>query len=424
MARQTYPETPAQEAARINAASGDPDGITAEQVANNRQLNQSLTGAFTTGGGLSVNPLATLVARFTQETQASIAAAETSAPQISNALDKAKLDEKIARLSGDLGSGLNGATADNLLAAAQTGMGNISSTVSSALNGANLSSLTSSVSSLTGGLQTAAALTSNAASEISTTLNKLGGGSLASGVQNLATGISKGAGVINNLLSLTRAVNLPKGGELFTQTGKGISLSTSDPADWRVRINCDWTLFKGNTLFDQFVDSGVVFPITPNITLSTKANYTAIEPVHNNYPFQAYKNSAVDEISINGEFISETEQDAAYWIAATTFFKTATKMFFGQGENVGSPPIVCRLNGYGASVFNDVPIVIKSFSVDFPDNVNYIKCTKTGSPTWVPILSNISISVQPIYNRRNLRQFSLQEYAKGSLKSPTGQGYL
>jgi hypothetical protein len=211
---------------------------------------------------------------------------------------------------------------------------------------------------------------------------------------------------------------------LFTQTGKGISLSTSDPADWRVRINCDWSLFKGNTLFDQFVDSGVVFPITPNITLSTKANYTAIEPVHNNYPFQAYKNSAVDEISIQGEFISETEQDAAYWIAATTFFKTATKMFFGQGENVGSPPIVCRLNGYGASVFNDVPIVIKSFSVDFPDNVNYIKCTKTGSPTWVPILSTINISVQPIYNRRNLRQFSLQEYAKGSLKSPTGQGYL
>lgn len=38
-----FNETPAQEAARINAASGDPEGITAEQVANNRKINASLS---------------------------------------------------------------------------------------------------------------------------------------------------------------------------------------------------------------------------------------------------------------------------------------------------------------------------------------------------------------------------------------------
>ena len=39
-----FDETPAQEAARINAASGDPEGITAEQVERNRNLNSSLSG--------------------------------------------------------------------------------------------------------------------------------------------------------------------------------------------------------------------------------------------------------------------------------------------------------------------------------------------------------------------------------------------
>jgi len=39
-----FDETPAQEAARINAASGDPEGITAEQVERNRNLNASLSG--------------------------------------------------------------------------------------------------------------------------------------------------------------------------------------------------------------------------------------------------------------------------------------------------------------------------------------------------------------------------------------------
>lgn len=42
----SFIETPEQEAARINTASGDPTGITADQVARNRRLNSSLSGFF------------------------------------------------------------------------------------------------------------------------------------------------------------------------------------------------------------------------------------------------------------------------------------------------------------------------------------------------------------------------------------------
>ena len=108
--------------------------------------------------------------------------------------------------------------------------------------------------------------------------------------------------------------------------------------------------------------------------------------------------------------------DAAYWIQGTTFLKTATKMFFGQGEHVGNPPVVCNLTGYGARIFNNVPVIVKSFSVDFKDDVNYMKYTPDdGAPTWVPIMSTISVTVSPIYNRTRLRQFNLKDYASGSL---------
>jgi hypothetical protein len=49
MARKTYPNTPQEEADRINKASGDPTGITAAQVANNRALNENLTAMFSVG---------------------------------------------------------------------------------------------------------------------------------------------------------------------------------------------------------------------------------------------------------------------------------------------------------------------------------------------------------------------------------------
>ena len=135
-----------------------------------------------------------------------------------------------------------------------------------------------------------------------------------------------------------------------------------------------------------------------------------------------YKNSTVDDITISGEFTCETETDAAYWIAATTFFKTATKMFFGEGALAGNPPLVCNLTGYGSSVFDKVPVIIKSFSVDLKEDVNYINCNTFETNTWVPVVSTISVVVAPVYNRRRLRKFSLEDYSRGT--PAKGVGYL
>lgn len=161
----------------------------------------------------------------------------------------------------------------------------------------------------------------------------------------------------------------------------------------------------------------------PTITVSTKADYSPINPTHSNYTTYSYKGSMVDDITISGEFSCETEADAYYWIAATTFFKTATKMFFGQGALAGNPPIICNLTGYGSSVFDKVPVIIKDFSVDLKDDVNYIKCSAIdGTNTWVPVLSTITVKVSPIYNRARLRKFSLEDYAKGKTSNTDSGG--
>jgi hypothetical protein len=237
-----------------------------------------------------------------------------------------------------------------------------------------------------------------------------------------AGGISAAAGMLNNLLSLKRGVNIPKGAEVFATQGQAIQLQPGSKDDWRVRITCNWNIFN-SAMFDRLKDTGgVVWPYLPNITVSTKAEYNAVNPVHSNYTQYNYKNSVVEDIQISGDFSCETETDAAYWIAATTFFKTATKMFFGQGDNAGNPPIVCNLTGYGASVFDRTPIIIKSFSVDLKDDVNYILCDTYGTRTWVPVLSTISVTVAPVYSREMLRKFDIQDYARGRLAEANGEG--
>lgn len=421
MARKSYPETAQEEADRINRASGDPEGITAEQVANNRRTNERLTAAFGFGGdkapssGPGSNPTAPfsqLVAGISESISQATNEGQAALQDAASVLDKAKLDDKISDLSGGFKSGLNQLS------------GGIKDFGASALGGNT--TIQSAVGGAVDKLRTVAGSTSNIAADISGSINKLTGGNLAGGLLKAAGSISGAAGMLNNILSLKRGLNIPKGAQVFAPQGQAIQLKAGNKDDWRVRITCQWDTFNSPLFAVLQQTGGVVWPYLPNITVSTKAEYNTIPITHANYSQYSYKNSVVDDISISGEFSCETATDGAYWIAATTFFKTATKMFFGQGNLAGNPPIICNLTGYGSHVFDKVPVIIKSFSVDFKDDVNYIKCDpfKNGKYTWVPALSTITVSVAPVYSRQGLRKFNLQDYASGKMSGEGQVGYI
>jgi len=375
----------------------------------------------------STSPLAKFVAGATAAYAVSQAVGAKLPKQTSDS-EKARVDKKTNELAGAPGSGTGpapsigygaGSIDPRLAAAAGTqgagteafGNGNVPK--QNDLSAADLNTLKETVGSFPGG------------SEIVGGIEAFSQGDLASGFKQTAGGISKAAGSLNNILSLKRGSNLPAGGELFQSTGEPIEVSATPKNDWRVRLNCQWNQFD-SALFARLEDTGgIVWPLVPTVQISTSANYSSIDPVHSNYPFLAYKNSQVDDITITGEFPVEVETDAEYWIAATTFLKTATKMFYGVSNNAGNPPIICQLSGYGASVFNNVPVVVTNFQVGLNDDVNYIRYTPTN--TWVPVLSSVSVTVKPIYSRSKLRQFSLQDYARGSMttgQGGSGQGYI
>jgi len=216
-------------------------------------------------------------------------------------------------------------------------------------------------------------------------------------------------------------------------------------SDWRVKISAPFELLGGSFAGRLEETGGVVFPYLPTVSISTTANYNTTQFTHNNYPFNAYKNSVVDDITITGEFSCETLKDAQYWLSVTQFLRGATKMFFGASSNVGNPPIICKLNGYGAHVFNDISCIIKNFAVTLPNEVDYIlyggstgsgtisqsawdshssrnimASSYPGEKTWVPILSEIAVTVSPIYSREKIRKFNLQDYASGNVGATKG----
>ena len=198
--------------------------------------------------------------------------------------------------------------------------------------------------------------------------------------------------------------------------------SVTEAGDWRVSIGVpDVILDEGDILAPMRATSqGVwntgnkmIFPFNPTVLLSHSANYSQVQPTHTNYAYNAYESSQVDAITITGEFYQENENDAKYWIACLHFLRTATKMFYGNSNPLGNPPVVCRLNGYGKHILNDMPVVITNFTTDLPADVDYIMCTVNGHPNYVPTQSSITVTLQPQYARRSQAGFSLNDYAGG-----------
>jgi len=58
----------------------------------------------------------------------------------------------------------------------------------------------------------------------------------------------------------------------------------------------------------------------------------------------------------------------------------------------------------------DTPIVVKSFSVDLKEDVNYVE---DGNANWIPRLSTIAFTVGVVYNRNTQRSFNILDYREG-----------
>jgi hypothetical protein len=149
--------------------------------------------------------------------------------------------------------------------------------------------------------------------------------------------------------------------------------------DWRVKLS----LAKGaNYLYNApqpgilqplKVTNGIVFPYTPKIDLSYKANYSPYELTHSNFKGYFYQNSSVGDITIGAHFTAQSTADANYLLAVIHFFRSATKMFYGQTAQRGSPPPLVFLSGLGQYQFNNHPCLISEFTYSLPDDVDYVR---------------------------------------------------
>jgi len=254
-------------------------------------------------------------------------------------------------------------------------------------------------------------------------------------------------------------------------------------ADWRVRLSLApnatylYRAASPGILAPLAATNGVIFPYTPSIDTSYSASYDKTDLTHSNYRGYFYKSSSVNDVNIRGTFTAQDTKEAAYLLAVIHFFRSVTKMFYGQDKEAGTPPPLVYLSGLGQYQFNNHPCVVTSFGYNLPTDVDYIRAngfnniglnmenrrTQSSGPsiggslgtvisiidrlanaglkngslpdvpspgavnqnvanqnsvnsTYVPTKMDISISLYPIQTRTQVsQQFSLKSFANGDL---------
>ena len=245
--------------------------------------------------------------------------------------------------------------------------------------------------------------------------------------------------------------------------------------DWRVRLSLApgarylYNVDDPGILAPLAITGGVVFPYTPKIEMSYKADYESYALTHSNYKGYFYKSSSVDAVNMSATFTAQDSAEADYLLAVIHFFRSVTKMFYGQDPQRGAPPPLVYLTGLGQYQFSGHPCVVTSFNYNLPSDVDYIRARSTNingtnlltrrnrqdlptnpisgavtrlqnlfsgqgisygaernrpqpptlglnQPTYVPTKLDIMLSLLPVQSRSQItNQFSVADYASGAL---------
>ncbi len=199
--------------------------------------------------------------------------------------------------------------------------------------------------------------------------------------------------------------------------------------DWRVRLSLApsatylYNASPPGILAPLAKTGGVIFPYTPKIDINYKAEYDPYTLTHSNYKGYFYKSSYTDAVNMSATFTAQDSAEADYLLAVIHFFRSVTKMFYGQDAERGAPPPLVFLTGLGQYQFSAHPCVVSSFSYSLPADVDYIRARSTNINGTNLLSRRVrqDLPTNPISSAVNrlANLFSSQGILKGAISSPT-----
>lgn len=171
---------------------------------------------------------------------------------------------------------------------------------------------------------------------------------------------------------------------------------------------------------------GLIFPYTPQVTMQGDVQYGEGGLTHVNQDYAYYTKTSTQKFSISGTFTAQNSYESAYLAGVLHFLRSNTKMRFGMNDDLsGLPPPVLLLDGYGNFVFNSLPVVIQTWSMDYSPDVDIVKVTLGEIEAYVPARTTVSLQLM-VQNtpRQWLEDFNLDKFRRGDYAKNRNGGFF
>ena len=206
----------------------------------------------------------------------------------------------------------------------------------------------------------------------------------------------------------------------------------ADPNEFKVKLYSPRTKNK------------VILHTSPTINEAKSVTYATLNPVHMPGSYYVYENSPGRKFDVS-EFTlaSRNQKEARENLQIINTLRGWTMPYFGSSdapsavlyENtvknelkdwMGAPPEVLRFSAYSSSSARgniyDLPVVIDSLSIQYPNTVDYIPTASYGNGDALgevpfPILMTVGISLLEQHSAQEFEKFNLIEYRNGILPS-------
>jgi len=242
------------------------------------------------------------------------------------------------------------------------------------------------------------------------------GTKITEGAQKLLGGTNLG-----NLLGFKNIANgLPSGALAKKLMSEGISMGKGQTLSDRTstaqaRANIDEVIV---TLRSTVTPEFVKFQVTPRLSESRQANYAELNLVHHPGSILKYERTGARSWTLNVKLVSRTTAEASANQRDLNIIRSWVMPFYGEGTNqnspdmLGAPPPVLKLSGYGSKNIAPIPVVLESYSTNWPNDIDYIP-TAEGLP--FPVIMELDLTLKEAYSPAEYSNFNLFAYKSGDL---------
>lgn len=139
--------------------------------------------------------------------------------------------------------------------------------------------------------------------------------------------------------------------------------------------------------------NSVIFQASAPISESRTANYDGYNIVHLPTDIFSYRNTSGRRFGITAKLVSRTPNEAGANSRYVDLIRSwVLPNFGGRGA---TPPIV-KLSAFQNQNLQDVPCIIKSYTMNYPDDVDWITSGPEGSA--MPVITTITLELDEAYS--------------------------